>query len=114
MNHKFLTGGFSTVYISRNRVRPWDEQSFTIQAGVRHAPPHPQAPQMVKVERNRRIFAPGREDAYRRLAVREAARIQIFPDDSVFVSNKVTDGHKIVGNAVPVNLAHALAEVVVK
>jgi DNA (cytosine-5)-methyltransferase 1 len=32
--------------MSRNRVRSWDEVSFTIQAGARHAPLHPQAPKM--------------------------------------------------------------------
>jgi len=112
MNHEYLTGGFSTIYLSRNRVRSWDEQSFTIQAGARHAPLHPQAPKMVKVEKDRQIFAPGHEDAYRRLTVREAARIQTFPDDFVFAYSKVTDGYKMVGNAVPVNLSYALAKVV--
>ena len=37
-NHEYMNGGFSTIYMSRNRVRNWDEQSFTIQAGGRHAP----------------------------------------------------------------------------
>jgi DNA (cytosine-5)-methyltransferase 1 len=97
MNHEYLTGGFSTIYMSRNRVRSWDEQSFTIQAGARHAPLHPQAPKMIKVEKDRQIFAPGHEDAYRRLTVREAARIQTFPDDFVFVYDKVVDGYKMVG-----------------
>jgi DNA (cytosine-5)-methyltransferase 1 len=32
-NHEYMTGNFSTIYMSRNRVRSWDEQSFTIQAG---------------------------------------------------------------------------------
>ncbi|WP_198772012.1 hypothetical protein [Chromatium okenii] len=36
-NHEYMTGGFSTIYMSRNRVRSWDETSFTIQAGGRHA-----------------------------------------------------------------------------
>lgn len=37
--------------MSRNRVRGWDEQSFTIQADGRHAPIHPQAPKMAFVEK---------------------------------------------------------------
>ncbi|NEP01033.1 MAG: DNA cytosine methyltransferase, partial [Symploca sp. SIO2E9] len=37
-NHEYLDGGFSSIYMSRNRVRSWDEPSFTIQAGGRHAP----------------------------------------------------------------------------
>ncbi|MBI3873470.1 MAG: DNA (cytosine-5-)-methyltransferase, partial [Arcobacter sp.] len=49
MNHEYMLGGFSSMYMSRNRVRSWDEQSFTIQAGGRHAPLHPLAPKMEKV-----------------------------------------------------------------
>ena len=30
-NHEYMIGGFSSIYMSRNRVRPWDKQSFTIQ-----------------------------------------------------------------------------------
>ncbi len=28
-NHEYMIGGFSTIYMSRNRVRSWDEPSFT-------------------------------------------------------------------------------------
>jgi DNA (cytosine-5)-methyltransferase 1 len=110
LNHEYMTGGFSTIYLSRNRVRGWDEQSFTIQAGARHAPLHPQAPKMVKIAPNEQIFAPGSESLYRRLTVREAARIQTFPDDFEFVYENVADGYKMVGNAVAVNFAKAIAE----
>lgn len=108
-NHEFMTGGFSSIYMSRNRVRSWDEQSFTIQAGGRHAPIHPNAPKMLLVEKNKRIFVPGKEDLYRRLSVRECARIQTFPDDFIFFYNDIADGYKMVGNAVPVNLAYHVA-----
>jgi len=74
-NHEYMIGGFSTMFMSRNRVRSWDEQSFTIQAGGRHAPIHPQAPKMKFIEQNVRIFVPGEEKKYRRLSVRECARI---------------------------------------
>jgi DNA (cytosine-5)-methyltransferase 1 len=57
-NHEYMNGGFSTIYMSRNRVRSWDEPSFTIQAGGRHAPIHPQAPKMKFIEQNKRIFVP--------------------------------------------------------
>src|SRR3989338_5471510 len=55
-NHEYMNGGFSTIYMSRNRVRSWNEQSFTIQAGGRHASIHPQAPKMKFIEQNKRIF----------------------------------------------------------
>ena len=85
-------------------------QSFTIQAGARHAPLHPQAPKMKFIEQNKRIFVPGHEDKYRRLTVRECARVQTFPDDFVFHYESVAAGYKMIGNAVPVNLAKFLAE----
>lgn len=109
-NHEYMTGSFSTIFMSRNRVRSWEEQSFTIQAGGRHAPIHPQAPKMKFIEKNVRVFVPGKEHLYRRLSVRECARIQTFPDDFEFIYNKVAAGYKMIGNAVPVNLAYVLAE----
>lgn len=108
-NHEYMVGGFSTIYMSRNRVRSWDEPSFTIQAGGRHAPIHPQAPKMKFIEQDKRIFVPGKEHLYRRLSVRECARIQTFPDDFIFYYHKVADGYTMVGNAVPVVFAKHLA-----
>ena len=113
-NHEYLIGSFSTIYMSRNRVRSWDEPSFTIQAGGRHAPIHPQAPKMLLVEQNKRIFVPGKEDLYRRLSVRECARIQTFPDTFKFYYRDVADGYKMIGNAVPVKLAKQVAECIFK
>ncbi|MCZ2141272.1 MAG: DNA cytosine methyltransferase [Bacteroidia bacterium] len=108
-NHEYMTGGFSTIYMSRNRVRSWDEVSFTIQAGGRHAPCHPQAPKFQFVEQNLRIFVPGKENLYRRLSVRECARIQTFPDTFKFYYKNIADGYKMIGNAVPVRMANVLA-----
>ena len=113
-NHEYFTGGFSSIFMSRNRVRSWDEQSFTIQAGARHAPLHPSAPKMLKVETDRFEFDPKAESSYRRLTVREAARIQTFPDSYKFVYQDVAAGYKMVGNAVPVNLALAIAKQIIK
>lgn len=113
-NHEYMTGGFSTIFLSRNRVRPWDKPSFTIQAGGRHAPLHPQAPEMVTYGVNDKRFVEGKEHLYRRLSVRECARIQTFPDEHVFYYNSVADGYKMVGNAVPVNFAEHLARQIKK
>lgn len=109
-NHEYMIGGFSTMYMSRNRVREWNEPSFTIQAGGRHAPLHPSAPKMEFVEQNKRIFVPMHEHLYRRLSVRECARIQTFPDTHKFYYDNLTAGYKMVGNAVPPNLAYYLAK----
>ena len=111
-NHEYMIGGFSTIYMSRNRVRGWDEQSFTIQAGGRHAPIHPQAPKMLSIEKNKRIFVPEKENLYRRLSVRECARIQTFPDNFIFDYENIADGYKMIGNAVPVKFAEVLANTI--
>lgn len=109
VNHEYFTGGYSTIFMSRNRVRAWDEPAFTVQASGRQCQLHPQAPKMKKVAENQQIFAPGFENLYRRMTVREVARIQTFPDNFEFVYDKIDLGYKMVGNAVPVNLAFALA-----
>lgn len=113
-NHEYMIGSFSSIYMSRNRVRSWDEPSFTIQAGGRQAPIHPKAPKMEKVGTDKQRFVPGHEDEYRRLSVRECARIQTFPDSYEFLYTDIADGYKMIGNAVPVNLAKALGKQLMK
>ena len=98
--------------MSRNRVRKWDEQAFTVQASGRQCQLHPQAPPMIKVEKNKQIFVPDKENLYRRLSVRECARIQGFPDNFEFIYNKLDDGYKRRGNAVPVELSRIIANAI--
>lgn len=110
LNHEYFTGAFSSIFMSRNRVRGWDEPSFTIQASGRQAPLHPQAPPMELVEKDKRKFVEGYEHLYRRLSVRECARIQTFPDDFKFYYSDLNNGYKMIGNAVPVELAYHVAK----
>ena len=109
-NHEYFVGAYSTIFMSRNRVRSWDQQAFTVQASGRQCQLHPQAPEMILVEKNKRIFVPGKEHLYRRLTVRECARIQGFPDDFEFIYSDVDTGYKMIGNAVPVDLAYIIAK----
>lgn len=109
-NHEYKQGSFSSIYMSRNRVRSWNEPSFTIQAGARHAPIHPQANKMIWVEKDKWEFDRRSPKPYRRLSVRECARIQTFPDNFIFQYKYIGDGYKMIGNAVPVMLAKILAE----
>ena len=109
-NHEYYLGSYSTIFMSRNRVRQWDEQAFTVQASGRQCQLHPQAPVMPKVGKDKNIFAKGQEHLYRRLTVRECARIQGFPDDFLFYYDNVNDGYKMIGNAVPVNLSYEIAK----
>ena len=108
-NHDVYVGSFDAKYMARNRVRSWNETSFTMQAQARNAPLHPQAPKMIFVNSELRQFAKGYEHLYRRLSVRECARIQTFPDSFLFIYSYVTDGYKMVGNAVPPRLSWYLA-----
>ena len=109
-NHEYFTGNYSTIYMSRNRVRNWDEVSFTIQASGRQAPQHPNAPKMLKIGKDKFEFIKGKEELYRRLSIRECARIQGFPDEFEFIYDNLDTGYKMIGNAVPINLAYEIAK----
>lgn len=109
-NQEYAHGGFSSLYMSRNQVRSWNEQSYTILASARHASQHPNAPKMTRINKNLFEFKRGYEHLYRRLSVRECARIQTFPDNFIFYYKCINDGYKMIGNAVPVNLASAVAK----
>lgn len=43
------------------------------------------------------------------MTIREVARVQGFPDNFKFVYNNTNDAYKMIGNAVPVNLAYEVA-----
>ncbi|MER1986410.1 MAG: DNA cytosine methyltransferase [Solibacillus sp.] len=112
----YFTGTYSSIYMSRNRKKRWDEQSFTIQASGRQAPLHPGGLPMEKIGKDAWQFAAG--DTPRRLSVKEIARIQTFPDWYVFSdggnedvqeNNRLDKQYKQIGNAVPVLLAKAVA-----
>lgn len=108
-NNEYFTGSYSPIFMSRNRVKSWDEQAYTVQASGRQCQLHPQAPKMVKVGKNNCRFVEGKEELYRRMTIREVARIQGFPDDFQFIYEDTNTAYKMIGNAVPVNLAYEIA-----
>lgn len=108
-NNEYFTGAYSPIFMSRNRVKSWDEQAFTVQASGRQCQLHPQAPKMIKYGKNDCRFVPGKEELYRRMTIREVARIQGFPDSFRFIYSSTDDAYKMIGNAVPVNLAYEIA-----
>ncbi len=112
-NHEYFIGSYSTIFMSRNRVRSWDEPGFTVQASGRQCQLHPQAPKMIKMGPNDQRFVLGMEHLYRRMTVREVARVQTFPDDYLFLYTDVNMGYKMIGNAVPVKLAQTISSSII-
>lgn len=108
-NNEYFIGAYSPIFMSRNRVKGWDEQAFTVQASGRQCQLHPQAPKMEKYGENDCRFVRGKESLYRRMTIREVARVQGFPDTFRFVYRGTNDAYKMIGNAVPVNLAYEVA-----
>ncbi len=113
-NHEYWVGDYSYIFMSRNRVLTWDKPSFTLQASGRQTSLHPKSPKMERISKDVMRFIPGKEHLYRRLTIRECARIQTFPDDFIFYYDTLNTGYKMIGNAVPVELSYALASKIFK
>jgi len=109
-NNEYTRGKFSSHYMSTNRAKRWDQQAFTVAASAQAISIHPSAPEMIRLGHYNFKFVSGSEHLYRRLSVRECARLQTFPDNFIFKYKSVSDGYKMVGNAVPVKLAEAIAK----
>lgn len=111
---------YSSMYMSRNRKKSWDEQSFTIQASGRQAPQWPGGEPMLKLGKDKWVFQ-GSEN--RRMSVRECARVQTFPDWYEFSdggknhttrNNQLNEQYKQIGNAVPVLLAEKISRPIIE
>lgn len=110
-------GDFSSIYLSRNRKKDWNDQAFTVQASGRQAQLWPGGERMKKLGKDEWGLV-GTQN--RRLSVRESARVQTFPDWWVFddgsstsvssKNNRLDKQYKQIGNAVPVLLARAILQ----
>jgi len=108
-NHDVLTSGFNQFYYRGNRRRGWQQPSFTIHATADNIPLHPSSPKMMFFGHENWDFQKDKMNEYRRLSVRECARIQTFPDNFHFVTDDIKAAYKMIGNAVPPRLGKALA-----
>lgn len=95
---------FHGHYLTRNRKRRWDEQSFTIVANAAHVPLHPLGSPMTFVGKDKWQLN-GEEN--RRLSWRECARLQCLPD-GISPGGTLLDRYRVIGNAVPPVFGRAL------
>lgn len=106
---EWMEGSFSPIFMSRNRRRSWNEVAFTVQASGRQTQIHPDSPEMEKIDKDKWQFKNDSSMKVRRMSIRECARIQTFPDDFEFLGAPINENYKMIGNAVPVKLAEAIA-----
>ncbi len=69
---------------------------------------------MIEVDKDLFKFDPNSPHPYRRLSIRECARVQTFPDDFIFYYRNLASAYKMIGNAVPVNFSSIIAKAIAK
>lgn len=113
---------FSSRYMSRNRIRKWNQVSFTIPAEAKQVPAEPSCKKMWNIDvtgKNkpkdsewsefRKIHENDISKDLIRMSWRQCAKVQGFPDDYPFHGN-VESIYKQIGNAVPPLLMQRIAE----
>ena len=108
-SNSYYCGKFGPHYYRGNRRRNWYKPSFTIHATGYNIPLHPSSPSMIYNAHEDWSFIKEKCREYRRLTVRECARIQTFPDSFEIDCPNIIDAYKMIGNAVPVRMAEILA-----
>lgn len=86
-------------YLSRRRRADWNEPSPCIVGHWRHVPLHPMSPPLIRISTDEWRFVT--EGFARRMAFRECAALQGFPDELVWNHGSVRDKFQMIGNAVP-------------
>jgi DNA (cytosine-5)-methyltransferase 1 len=90
---------FHWYYLSRRRRYDWNEPSPCIVGHWRHVPLHPMSPPLKRIHTDKWEFE--YEGKARRLAYRECAAIQGFPNTFKWDHGTIRDRFQMIGNAVP-------------
>jgi len=103
---EFWEGPFHGHYLTRNRKRKWNQQSYTVVAHAHHVPLHPMGRPMRKVGKDAWELV-GKKN--RRLSWRECALIQGLPPN-ISPSGTLEQKYRVVGNSVPPVFGNALLQ----
>ncbi len=95
---------FHGHYLTRNRKRSWDEQSYAIVAHADHIPLHPMGEPMRNIGKDAWEL---QGDLNRRLSWRECVAIQELPS-ALEPTGTLRNKYQVVGNAVPPVFGQAL------
>ena len=107
---EYLEEPFHGHYLTRQRKRGWNQQSYTIVASGSHVTLHPEGELMKEIGTDRWTL---QGEFNRRLSWRECARLQGF-DDSKFPDMPLKHLYKVIGNAVPPAFGRALVKPVLE
>jgi len=100
----FVNFPFHGHYLTRNRKRNWDEQSFTIVANAHHVSLSPIGEPMKFISKDKWAL---QGDKNRRLSWKECAAIQGIPEIAI-PDGTLIDKYRVIGNSVPPAFAKAL------
>ena len=106
---EFCTLPFHGHYLTRNRKRPWNTQSYTIVAHQSHVPLHPGGKPMKKIGKDLWEL---QGDFNRRLSWRECLLLQGLPK-KMEIQAPLSCKYKVIGNAVPPAFGKALLSPVI-
>jgi DNA (cytosine-5)-methyltransferase 1 len=103
---EFNEEAFHWYYLSRRRRYEWNEPSPCIVGHWRHVPLHPMSPALKRIHTDKWEFE--HDGRARRLAYRECAVLQGFPEKFSWSHGTVRDRFQMIGNAVPPPLFSAV------
>lgn len=116
--YKFKRADFEKLVIQgylKNKDNKYDLKGAMFCSGLYKRPSwNEPSPTVITVFDNPRYFIHPIEN--RPFSIRECARLQSFPDTFKFLDSGIskTDAYRLIGNAVPVNLAKSIAESISK